>query len=171
MGFDTWSIKYNQGSDHGSGRALQECRQNFDGRKQKTPAFCLPLLPFIASKDIKKLSSNLHKRVKNVSKFGQKGAQILSRWYHVGLWWALGRSCGPQVPQKVDFLDPLGSLWPARGVIWAPLGTFWGRLYAKNRVFLPCDLQTHFLHHFGVHFGSILGVIWVELGFNIALDL
>ena len=157
MGFDSWSIKCNHGSDHGSGRGLQECRQNFDGRKQKTPAFCLPLLPFIASKDIKKLSSNLHKRVKNVSKFGQKGAQILSRWYHVGLWWALGRSCGPQVPQKVDFLDPLGSLWAARGVIWAPLGDALGTFVCQ---------KTRFFCHvaFRLTFCIILGCILEHVG-------
>ena len=28
----------------------------------------------------------------------------------MGLWWALVHSCGPQVPQKVDFLQPLGSI-------------------------------------------------------------
>ena len=55
-----------------------------------------------------------------------------------------------------------------------PWESFLGRLCVKNRVFLPCDVQANFLSHFGCfleHFGSILGVFWVELGFQIAVDL
>ena len=54
----------------------------------------------------------------------------------------------------------------------APFGPHWGsflgRLCVKNRVFLPCDVQAHFLHHFEVlfktfwkHFGSVLGGVGV----------
>ena len=74
----------------------------------------------------------------------------------MGLWWALGRSCGPQVPQKVDFLDPFGCLWAPFGRPVAPFGltseSFSGRLCVPNRVFLPCDVQAHFLPHFRVFF-------------------
>ena len=86
--------------------------------------------------------------------------------------WALGRPCGPQVPQKVDFLDPFGSLWPPFGRPVAPFGPPWGsflgRLCINNRVFLPCDVQAHLLPHFRMffrvfweHFGSVLGGVGV----------
>ena len=100
------------------------------------------------------------------------------KWDHVDLWWALGRPCGPQVPKKIDCLDPLGSLWGPFGrpvvPFGLPWGSFLGRLCVKNRVFLPCDVQAHFLHHFRMLFKAFwkhFGMIWVELGFQIAFDL
>ena len=63
------------------------------------------------------------------------------------------RSWGPQVPPKVDFLQPLGSIWDPFGrpvgSFGLPLGSFLARLRAKKASFLPCDVQAHFLHHFG----------------------
>ena len=43
----------------------------------------------------------------------------------------------------------LGSLWAARGVIWTPFGELFGTFACKKASFLPCDVQAHFLHHFG----------------------
>ena len=108
----------------------------------------------------------------NTSNFGPKWGQIHPKWDHADLWWALGRPCAPQVPQKVDFLDPFGFLWGPFGrpvgPFGPPWGSFWGRLCVKNRAFLPCDVQAYFLPHvweffkaFWEHFGSVLGGVGV----------
>ena len=74
----------------------------------------------------------------------------------MGLWWALVRSCGPQVPSKVDFLHPWGSIWVSLGGSWDYLGSLWepfeARLRVKNASCFTCDFQGHFLDNFGVFF-------------------
>ena len=87
-------------------------------------------------------------------------------WTFAGPW---GAPVGHRYLKKSTFWTlwaPFGRPVGSFGLLW---GTFWGRLCVKNRVFLSCDLQAHFLHHFGVlftafweHFGSDLGGVGVQ---------
>ena len=70
---------------------------------------------------------------------------------------------------------PLGSLWAARGAIWTPLGVVLGTFVCQKSSFF-CHVMSRptfciILGCFLEYFGSILGVIWVELEFQIAFDL
>ena len=86
---------------------------------------------------------------------GPWGAPVPPRYLKKSTFWTLSGSCGV----------PLSAPWGHLG----PLGGHSGDVcVSTNRVFLPCDVQAHFLHHFGMlfrafweHFGSVLGGVGV----------
>ena len=90
-------------------------------------------------------------------------------WTFAGPW---GAPVGHRYLKKSTFWTHWAPFGVPLGGPWGHLDSLGGRFgdvcVSKIEFFLPCDVQAHFLHHFGVlfrvfweHFGSDLGGVGV----------